>query len=184
MPMPPRARSLRIWLLAVVALAATAVSVAVAAGGSSTPDGDGRVPASAWEGLVGGPRPEVSVGQRTIVLLRVPSLAERLSLTGGRASEARLKRWQTIALAAQEQLIAGLAAQGVRLRPEYRFTRVLSGFSAAVDPRGVALLERSNQVRGVYAVRVAYPSTFASDLLERDAAAPGSAFRAAAPLPG
>jgi subtilisin family serine protease len=182
--MPPRARSLRIWLLAVVALAATAVSVAVAAGGSSTPDGDGRVPASAWEGLVGGPRPEATVGQRMIVLLRVPSLAERLSLTGGHASEARLKRWQTIALAAQEQLIAGLAAQGVRLRPEYRFTRVLSGFSAAVDPRGVALLERSNQVRGVYAVRVAYPSTFASDLLERDAAAPGSAFRAAAPLPG
>lgn len=184
MPTPPRARSLRIGLLAVVAVAATAVSVAVASGGSSSPDGSSRIPASAWEGLVGGPRPEATVGQRMIVLLRVPSLAERLALTGGRASEARLKRWQTIALAAQEQLIASLAAQGVRVRPEYRYTRVLSGFAAAVDPRGVALLERSNQVRGVYPVHVAYPSTVASDLLEQGSAAPGSAVRAEAKLPG
>ncbi len=167
-----------------VALAATAVSVAVAAGGSDTDAGAGRIPASAWNGLVGGPRPEATVGQRTIVVLRVPSLAERLALTGGRATEARLKRWQTIALAAQEQLIAGLAAKGVRVRPEYRYTRVLSGFSAALDPRGVALLERSKEVRGVYPVRVAYPSTVAADLLEQDAAAPGSAFRAEARLPG
>ncbi len=184
MPTRPRARSLRIGLLAVVVLAATAASVAFAAGGSSSPDGSSRVSASAWEGLVGGPRPEATAGQRTIVLLRVPSLAERLALTAGRASEARLKRWQTIALAAQEQLIASLAAQGVRVRPDYRYTRVLSGFSAAIDPRGVALLERSNQVRGVYPVRVAYPSTVASDLLERGSAAPGSAFRAEAGLPG
>src|SRR5262245_12793632 len=184
MPTRPRARSLRIGLLAVVALVATAVSVAVAAGGSSSPDGSNRVSASAWEGLVGGPRPEATVGQRMIVLLRVPSLAERLALTGGRASEARLKRWQTIAQVAQEQLIASLAARGVRIRPEYRYTRVLSGFSAAIDPRGVALLERSNQVRGLYPVRVAYPATVASDLLERGSAAPGSAFRAEARLPG
>jgi len=184
MPTPPRPRSLRIGLLAVVALAAAAVSVAVASGGGSSPDGSSPVPASAWEGLVGGPRPEATVGQRMIVLLRVPSVAERLALSGGRASEARLKRWNTIALAAQEQLIASLAAKGVRIRPEYRYTRVLSGFSAAVDPRGVALLERSNQVRGVYPVRVAYPATVASDLLEEGSASPGSAFRAVAQLPG
>jgi subtilisin family serine protease len=168
----------------VVALAATAVSVAVASGGSEADPVAGRIPASAWQGLVGGPRPEATVGQRTIVLLRVPSLAERLALTGGRATEARLKRWQTIALAAQEQLIASLAAKGVRIRPEYRYTRVLSGFSAALDPRGVALLERSKDVRGVYPVRVAYPATVAADLLEQDAAAPGSAFRAEGRLPG
>ena len=58
-------------------------------------------------------------------------------------------------------MIAGLAAQGVRIRPEYRYTRVLSGFSAALDPRGVALLERSKDVRAVYPVRIAYPSTVA-----------------------
>ena len=171
-------------LLAVVALAATAVAVARGAGEDADPEAEIAAPTAAWKGLVGGPRPEVTVGQRTIVLLRVPSLAERLALTGGRATEARLKRWQTIALVAQEQLIASLAAQGVRIRPEYRYTRVLSGFSAALDPRGIALLERSPAVRGVYPVRTAYPATVSGELLERDAAAPGSVYRAEARLPG
>jgi subtilisin family serine protease len=167
-----------------VALAAAAAAVASAASEDADRQSEGAPPASAWKGLVGGPRSEVTVGQRTIVVLRVPSLAERLALTGGRATEARLKRWQTIALAAQEQLIASLAAKGVRIRPEYRYTRVLSGFSAALDPRGIALLERSKAVRGVYPVRIAYPTTVSADLLEREAAAPGSVFRAEARLPG
>ena len=182
--MPLRDRASRLLLLAVVALAATAVAVARAAGEGQQREGNGSPPAAAWNGLVGGPRPEVTVGQRTIVLLRVPSLAERLALTGGRATEARLKRWHTIALAAQEQLIASLAAQGVRIRPEYRYTRVLSGFSAALDPRGIALLERSKDVRGVYPVRAAYPATVAAARLERGAVAPGSAYRAEARIPG
>ena len=174
----------RLLLLAVLALAATAAAVASAASEDADLRSEGEPPTSAWRGLVGGPRPEVTVGQRTIVLLRTPSLAERLALSGGRATEARLKRWQTIALAAQEQLIAGLAAKGVRIRPEYRYTRVLSGFCAALDSRGIALLERSQGVRGVYPVRTAYPTTVSGDLLEREAAAPGSVFRADARLPG
>jgi minor extracellular serine protease Vpr len=177
-------RGSRLLLLGVVALAATAVAVASAAGEDADRQDTGAAPTAAWKGLVGGPRPEVTVGQRTIVLLEVPSLAERLALAGGRATEARLKRWQTIALAAQEQLIAGLAAEGVRIRPEYRYTRVLSGFSAALDPRGIALLERSKGVRAVYPVRTAYPATVSSELLERDAAAAGSVYRAEARLPG
>jgi subtilisin family serine protease len=168
----------------VVALAATAVAVARGAGDADDPVREGSAPAAAWKGLVGGPRPEVSVGQRVIVLLRVPSLAERLAQNGGRATEARLKRWNTIAQVAQEQLFAGLAAQGVGVRPEYRYTRVLSGFSAAIDPRGIALLERSRAVRGVYPVRAAYPATIAAERLESGAVAPGSAYRAEARLPG
>ena len=171
-------------LLAVVALAATAVAVAGAAGEADDPGAALSPPAAAWSGLVGGPRPEVAVGQRVIVLLRVPSLAERLAQTGGRATEARLKRWNTIAQVAQEQLIAGLAAQGVRVRPEYRYTRVLSGFSAALDPRGIALLERSRDVRGVYPVRAAYPATIAAQRLESGEVAAGAAYRAEARLPG
>src|SRR5215207_8811746 len=185
MPMHLRdRRASRLLLLAVLALAATAAAVASAASEDADLRSEGAPPTSAWRGLVGGPRPEVTVGQRTIVLLRTPSLAERLALSGGRATEVRLKRWQTIALAAQEQLIAGLAAKGVRIRPEYRYTRVLSGFSAALDPRGIALLERSKGVRAVYPVRTAYPPTVSGDLLEREAAAPGSVFRAEARLPG
>ena len=36
---------------------------------------------------------------------------------------------------------------------------MLNGFSAAVDSKAVALLERVPQVRGVYPVRVAYPAS-------------------------
>jgi Subtilase family/PA domain len=175
---------LRIVLLAVVALGAAAVAVAIAAGEGEAQHERAAPPAAAWKGLVGGSRPEVSVGQRTIVLMRVPSLAERLALQGGRATEARLKHWQTVALAAQEQLLAGLAAQGVRIRPEYRYTRVLSGFSAALDPRAIALLERSKEVRAVYPVRIAYPATVSADLLEEGEVAAGAAHRPEPRLPG
>src|SRR5215213_9649744 len=110
--MPMRLRDRRAARLLLLALAATAAAVASAASEDADLRSEAAPPTSAWQGLVGGPRPEVTVGQRTIVLLRTPSLAERLALSGGRATEARLKRWQTIALAAQEQLIASLAAQG------------------------------------------------------------------------
>ena len=82
MPTPLRDSGLRVALLAVVALAATAVTVAFAAGESAARDGSGALPAAAWKGLVGGPRPEVTVGQRVIVVLRVPSLADRLAAHG------------------------------------------------------------------------------------------------------
>ena len=93
----------------IVALAAAAISVAAATGGSS--EGARAEPVS-WRGLVGGPRPEVPVGQRMIVVLRTPSLADAWRAAGGRASEANQRRWHTAAQAAQRQLIARLSVAG------------------------------------------------------------------------
>ena len=137
-----------------------------------------------WRGLVGGPRPEIPVGQRMIVVLRTPSLAARVAAVGGRATEAEHRRWYTMALAAQRQLIARLSIAGLRLRPEFSYSRVISGFSAPLDARAIALLQRFPEVEGVYPVRIAYPASVASRLLERDEAAPGSAVRARMSLPG
>ena len=157
-------RLAQLGLLGIVALAAAVVSVAVA--------GEVRArerPAerASWSGLVGGPRPEVSVGQRMIVVLRTPSLADHVARAGGRATEADHIRWHAAAQAAQQQLIARLGAQGLRLQPEFSYTRVLSGFSAPVDARSIALLQRFPEVEGVYPVRIAYPASASSTLLER-----------------
>src|SRR4030095_14318095 len=128
-------RLAQVALLGIVALAVTVVSVAAAT------EGDASRPVAeraSWSGLVGGPRPEVPVGQRMIVVLRTPSLADRVAAAGGLASEADERRWQDAAEASQQQLIATLSEAGLRLRPEFSYTRVLSGFSAPLDARAIA----------------------------------------------
>jgi subtilisin family serine protease len=80
---------------------------------------------------------------------------------GGRVGSADERRFTAAARAAQQQLLFELAARGVVARPEYRFTRVLNGFSAALDSRAVAALERAPQVQGVYPIRAAYPAAIA-----------------------
>jgi hypothetical protein len=174
-------RLAQLGLLGIVALAAAVISVAAATGGQRD---SGRVEPVSWRGLVGGPRPEVPVGQRMIVVLRTPSLAARVAAAGGRASEADQVRWHTAALAAQRQLIARLSIAGLRLRPEYSYSRVISGFSAPLDARAVALLQRFPEVEGVYPVRIAYPAASATQLLERDELASGSGTRPRLGLPG
>jgi hypothetical protein len=78
---------------------------------------------------------------------------------GGHASDSDERRWTAAAFASQQALLAKLAQHGIPARPEYSYARVLNGFSAALDARAVALLERSPDVAGVYPVRVDYPAT-------------------------
>jgi minor extracellular serine protease Vpr len=172
----------QLGVLGAVALAATLLSVAAGAG-SAGHDGL-HLTASAWRGLVGSPRQQVVVGQRVIVVLNSPSLADRVAAAGGRATEAQERRWTAAALAADNLLITRLAQQGVRIKPEFRYGRVLTGFSAPLDPRGVALLERSPEVAGVYPVRIAYPASLSSTMIERGRLAPGAGDRANVVLPG
>jgi subtilisin family serine protease len=117
--------------------------------------------AAAWRGLVGTSRPAVALGQRVIVLLKAPSLADRVRQAGGLATHEAQRRWTTTALASQEQFLSELAGQGIVAKPDLQFTRVVNGFSAVADPSSVVLLERSPRVAGVYGVRAAFPSAMA-----------------------
>ena len=128
---------------------------------SRAPSASPATGAAAWRGLVGTPRPPVALGQRVIVLLKAPSLADRVRQAGGLATHAAERRWTATALASQEQFLAELAAQGVEARPDLQFTRVVNGFSAVADPSAVVLLERSPRVAGVYPVRAAFPAAMA-----------------------
>ena len=144
--------------LPLAALAAAVTLVLIAAGGrGATRPGDAS--ASSWKGLAGEQRPHVAVGQRMIVLLKAPSLADRLGPVGGLATEEQERAWTASALTAQKLLISRLGVEGVPVQPEYSYTRVVNGFSAAFDANGLALLERAPEVAGVYPVRPMYPAT-------------------------
>jgi subtilisin family serine protease len=112
----------------------------------------------------------VGTGERVLVVLSAFSLADRVERVGGLATEADERRWTSAAAAAQEQFISNLAQQGVAVRPEFRFTRTLNGFSAILDPRAIALLERTPGVKGVYPVRVAFPASVSPGALRQAAA--------------
>jgi len=145
------------------ALAVVVTAVLIAAGGRS--EGVTQLGEPSWQGLAGALRPRVAVGQRVIVLLKTPALADRVGRVGGLATSEDERRWTQTALSSQKLLVARLRLQGVVVQPEFSYTRTVNGFSAAFDARGIALLERAADVAGVYPVRAAYPASLSSSLL-------------------
>ncbi|HXG76441.1 MAG TPA: S8 family serine peptidase [Gaiellaceae bacterium] len=137
--------------------AALAAALAASAGAQAPVPRGGQLDEAGWQGVLGS-RPAVSTGRRHVVLLKAPSLAARVRAAGGRVSEAEMRAWTAAAVAQQELFVARLNAAGARIAPEHRYVRVLNGFSSALDPTAVSLLERDREVAGVYPVRVAYPA--------------------------
>jgi hypothetical protein len=152
----PRREPLHALPLAVLTVGVAAALIAVGGHGGKAAS---TASVSRWQGLAGEQRPRVSVGQRMIVLLKAPALADRLALVGGLATTEQERRWTAAALTSQKLLISRLAVEGVLVQPEYTYTRVVNGFSAAFDANGLALLERAPEVAGVYPVRATYPTT-------------------------
>jgi Subtilase family len=165
--MPPRPLS-ELAVLVLVAVVATVLAV-----GASGVEGDqvGRpAEAGAWARLVGGEPAEVDLGQRVIVVLNLPSLADRVRSAGGRAADREHRRWTRAAASAQKLFISRTTIEGARIQTDLSFTRVLNGFSATIDPRSLAVLERSEDVKGIYPVRAAFPAAVSSpELADRTA---------------
>jgi len=171
----PRAEPRHAVLLGLLAVSATAVLLAT--GGKSA----GQTPivppsAAEWQGLVGS-RPRVAPTQRVIVVLKTPSLAQRVAAAGGAVATERERAWTANVVAAQRLLVTRLALSGVSVHPDYSFTRVLDGFSALIDPSAIPLIERDQDVAGVYPVRVAYPASISTQVLSRPDFGPGSGHR-------
>ncbi len=166
------------------ALAALLAAGLLAAGGATgaTEEPSG---AEGWQGLLGS-RPLPELGGRWIVVLRAPSLADRVRAVGGRASELQMRVWTTAARDAQDRAIARLAFRGVPVQPEQSYVRVLNGFAASLDPRLLPALERDPAVQGVFPVRAAYPAAIPANgsILETDVFATGSGRRPEIELPG
>ena len=157
--------------LAVVAAAATALLVVLAVGGGGhaarAAPPTSQTPAEAWNGFVGGERVQVGFGERQIVVLRAPSLAQRVAAAGGIVDDVQERQWTQAVLAQQREVIQKLVLQGVVIHPDFTFARVLNGFSAALDARASALLERMPEVKGLYPVRAVYPAAISTSGLDQ-----------------
>jgi minor extracellular serine protease Vpr len=183
MPTPRLSEARKVAPPAIIALAASVLVVGFGVSGAKERSLISQ--ASSWRGLVGGPRPAVTVGQRVLVVLKAPSLAQRVAANGGVASQRQERFWTKAALAAQRQLLAELSTRGIRPRRlEFSYTRVLNGFSAPFDARGIAVLERRPEVAGVYPVRAAYPASVSSRLLGKEGIAHGAGHLPSLTLPG
>src|SRR5205807_8083309 len=126
--------------LVLAALAVVVSAVLIAAGedrSHAAPTGE-----PSWQGLAGAQRPRVAVGQRVIVLLKAPALADRVGTAGGLATSEDERRWTQTAGSAQKLLIARLRVDGLIVQPEFSYTPTINGLSAALDPRGVRLPPR------------------------------------------
>jgi subtilisin family serine protease len=161
MPTRPPREPFNVLVLAAFAVVITAVLIA-AGGPDETLQPEGL---PSWQGLAGAQRPRVAVGQRMIVVLKAPALADRVGNAGGLATSEDERTWTQSALSTQKLLVARLRVQGIAVQPEFSYTRTINGFSAAFDARGVALLERAPEVAGVYPVRAAYPASLSSTLV-------------------
>ena len=140
----PRAEPRHALLLAVLAAAATLVLLATEgkSAGQSPPPPTG---AEGWRGLVGS-RPRVALGQRVIVVLKTPSLAQRVAAAGGIVGTRQEREWTDATLSAQRLLVSRLSLQGVTVHPDFSFARVLDGFSALIDPSAIPIIERDEAV--------------------------------------
>ena len=87
------------------------------------------------------------------------------------------------AIARRSSSIA-LSVHGIQVRVDFSFARVLNGFSAAAGRAGRRAARASDDVAGVYPVRVAYPASLSSQLLGRERLAIGLGSPPEVLLPG
>lgn len=166
-------------LFVTAALAIVLVATVVAHGRDTTV----HPSATSWLGLVGGARAPVQTDERMIVLLKTPSVAQRVA-EAHYATESQERVWRAAAYAAQEQVLLTLSAEGISIKPDFSYYRVVDGFSATLDGRAIALLQAMPEVSGVYPVRVAYPASISGTLLGKKEFGALSGHRPTADLPG
>jgi hypothetical protein len=174
MPTRRRPELARVWMLAAVAGVA-AFALAGPVSGARQPVTD--VVARAWHSIFGD-HSQPEIGSRMIVVLSSPSLADRVEAASGRPGAAKQRRWSADIEAEQQAFLASLRDRGISIEPEETFTRTLNGFSARLDARAVAELDRNPSVIGVYPVRAVYPAE--AEALR----APGVGAEAGVSLPG
>ncbi len=154
MPTRRRPELARAWVLAAVAGVAAFVLVGNVSGARQ---GVTDAAAHAWRSIFGD-RPQAELGSRTIVVLSSPSLADRIEAASGKPGAAQQRQWVADIEAEQDAFLASLRERGVAIEPEHVFTRTLNGFSATLDARAIAELDRNPSVIGVYPVRAVYPA--------------------------
>ena len=180
---PPRPEGRRrATALGLVALVATTLVTVTPVRGAGDAVVSGAV--AAWRGAFG-VRPQAAApSKRMIVVLAAPSVADQAAGLRGSPTTAETRRWSTEAEGAQRLLLAKLAERGIDVEPLYTFTRTLNGFSAALDDRTLAELERIGGVAGVYPVRTVYPASIGTETIGQPEFSKHAGRRGSVELPG
>ena len=139
------------------AVAATAAILLLAGTGQGAGQSTLRAAARAWHSVFGD-RPAARPGKRMIVVLSAPSIAERVVTSDKPPSPDEERQWGADIEGVQRTLLTGLSQRGIDIERDFVYTRVLDGFSAVLDARALAELERNPMVVGIYPVRAAYPA--------------------------
>jgi Subtilase family/PA domain len=154
MPTRRRPELARAWVLAAVAGVAAFALVGNVSGARQTVTG---AAAHAWRSIFGD-RPQAELGSRMIVVLSSPSLADRIEAADKKPGAAEQRKWTGDIEAEQAAFLGSLRERGVSIEPEHVFTRTVNGFSATLDARAIAELDRNPSIIGVYPVRAVYPA--------------------------
>src|SRR5262249_34442782 len=110
-------------LYAVLAVAGVVAAVVALSGGEAAHSARASAPSpspAGWQGLLG-LRPVPQLGDREIVVLKLPSLAERVRAAGGVATEVQERAWTREAQKAQQRVLQRLSAIGAPLQPEQSY---------------------------------------------------------------
>src|SRR2546421_6532426 len=126
MPTLRRSEARTLGPAAIIVLAATLLVVGF--GVSSERQRSLSSQASSWRGLVGAPRVSAPEDQRALVVLKAPSLAQRVAANGGLATQQQEHNWTRDATIAQPQPLAQLSVHRVFPPGEFNFTPGLHGF--------------------------------------------------------
>jgi hypothetical protein len=181
--MPRRPRTGRAIGVAALAAVAAAAATFVAAPATEPPTAPAAAPGREWRAVFG-PRPSKSQGERAIVVLSTPSVADRVAASRKPYTPQQERRWAGNAEAAQRLLLNRLRRRGVKIVRDYVYTRVLDGFSAALAARARAELERAGAVIGIYPVRTVFPASVSGDASGRPDVGLRGGHRPGIALPG
>jgi subtilisin family serine protease len=154
MPTRRRPELARASVLAAVATVAAFLLVGNVQGARDTVTG---AAAHAWHSIFGD-RPQAELGSRMIVVLSSPSLADRIEASTSKPGPGLQRRWVADIRAEQDAFLVSIRDRGVAIARDEIFTRTLNGFSATLDARAVAELDRNPSVVGIYPVRAVYPA--------------------------
>src|SRR2546423_569064 len=132
----PHAETRYAAVFAVLAAAATAALLAAGGENAAAPS-LAASSAQSWRGLVGS-RPRVLLGQRVIVVLKTPSLGERVAGAGGAVDIEQEQAWTKVVQSAQRRLASRLSVStrgAWHGDGRHRRSR-RGGRRGAADPRG------------------------------------------------
>lgn len=160
-----RARKMPAIAVAACAIASSVfLPVSAFAASSSADLANARTDSRIWGSFFEKQRPLPAVSnQRVIVSFKSPSLAEWEAAGKHTLTPKQRKAWVEKALAAQQERIDAMAAEGVQFQIEHRYVRVINAVSIVLHGNSGELLRKVDGIEQITRVRNVWPMATKGD---------------------